>query len=220
LRALLLVPAAYLATLVPAWLAGCTWADLLMIYAKQAQQYSGLTLNAPTIFVLLPDEEKWIGPFGLWFAVATVFMVFLACVYAKVRTTATVLVREAMVFASLAPFLLPHMHERYLFIADLMSVVYAFVFPTRFWIALCVVGASLAGYSSFLFNKTPVSMTVASTMMGLASVVLAVDLLRHHHPRAFGKRKDQDEEVLGYDDRNAFDSANPPQTEDEHIACD
>ena len=41
LRALLLVPATYLATLVPAWLAGCSWADLLTIYAKQAQQYSG-----------------------------------------------------------------------------------------------------------------------------------------------------------------------------------
>jgi Gpi18-like mannosyltransferase len=186
LRALLLVPVAYLATLVPAWLAGCTWADLLMIYVKQTQQYSGLTLNAPTIFVLLPDEEKWIGPFGLWFAIATAFMVFLACVYAKVQTTATVLLRETVIFASLVPFLLPHMHERYLFLSDLMSVVYAVVFPARFWIAICVVGASFAGYSSFLFSKTPVPMTVASTMMGLSCVVLAVDLLRHHYPSVFG----------------------------------
>ena len=218
LRAVLLVPAAYLATLVPAWFAGCTWADLLMIYAKQAQQYSGLTLNAPTIFVLLPDEEKWIGPFGLWFAVAAVFMVFLACAYAKIRTTATVLVRETIVFASLAPFLLPHMHERYLFIADLMSVVYAFVFPARFWIAICVVGASLAGYSSFLFSKTPVSMTVASTMMGLSCVVLAVDLLRHHYPRAFDIQNDNDAEVRACDGGNAFGAATLPQTEKKRIA--
>ena len=40
-------------------------------------------------------------------------MVFLACAHAKVRTTATVLVRETIVFALLAPFLLPHVHERY-----------------------------------------------------------------------------------------------------------
>jgi Gpi18-like mannosyltransferase len=201
LRALLLVPATYLGTLVPAWLAGCSWADLLMIYAKQAQQYSGLTLNAPTIFVLLADEEKWIGPLGLWFAIATVFMVFLACVYARVQTTATVLVRETIVFASLAPFLLPHMHERYLFLADVMSVVYAFVFPARFWIAICVVGASLAGYSSFLFNKTPVPLTVAAAMMGVSTVVLAADLLRHHYPRAFAAQADKNEQTGAVDSR-------------------
>lgn len=185
LRALLLLPAVYLATLIPAWLAGCSWADLLMIYVKQAKQYSGLTLNAPTIFVLLPDEETWFEPFGLWFAVATVFMLFLACVYARAKTTATVLVRETVAFASLAPFLLPHMHERYLFMADLTSIVYAFVFPSRFWVAACMVGASFAGYSSFLFSKTPVPMAVASTMMGVASVAVVVDLVKHHFPGAF-----------------------------------
>jgi Gpi18-like mannosyltransferase len=195
LRALLLIPATYLATLVPAWLAGCSWADLFMIYVNQTQHYSGLTLNAPTIFVLLADEEKWIGPLGLWFSIGTVFMVFLACVYARVRTTTTVLVRETIVFASLAPFLLPHMHERYLFLADVMSVVYAFVFPTRFWISICVVGASLAGYSSFLFNKTPVSLTVAATMMGISSVVVAADLLRHHYPRAFAAQAGENGEI-------------------------
>lgn len=203
LRALLLVPAAYLATLAPAWLAGCSWMDLLMIYAKQAQQYSGLTLNAPTIFVLLPDEERWFGPFGLWFAAAAIFAVFLACLYARARTTATVLVREAMVFASLAPFLLPHMHERYLFMADLLAVVYAFVFPRRFWVAMCVVGASLTGYSSFLFNKTPVPLTVASTMMGLSVVVLALDLLKHHYPRAFRPDTDEGEDTPAADSKKA-----------------
>jgi Gpi18-like mannosyltransferase len=218
LRALVLIPVTYLVTLIPAWLAGCSWADLLTIYVKQAQQYSGLTLNAPTIFFLLADEEKWIGPFGLWFAVAAVFMVFLACVYAKVRTTATVLVQEAIVFASLAPFLLPHMHERYLFLADVLSVVYAFVFPTRFWIAIGVVGASFAGYSSFLFSKTPVSLTVAATMMGVSSVVVAADLLRHHYPRAFAAGRDENEETGAFDDDRRPTLTGGPKSTSKHVA--
>jgi len=215
-RSLLLIPATYLATLVPAWLAGCSWADLLMIYVKQAQQYSGLTLNAPTVFVLLADEEKWIGPLGFWFAIAAIFMVFLACVYARVRTTATVLVRETIVFVSLAPFLLPHMHERYLFLADVMSVVYAFVFPARFWIAICVVGASLAGYSSFLFSKTPVSLTSAAVMMGVSSVVLAAELLKQHYPRVFAAHRDEREEI-GARGESASAFSGRPEAKGKHV---
>lgn len=212
LRAILMVPATFLAALVPAWLAGCSWVDLLMIYPRQAGQYSGLTLNAPTIFGLLPDEEAWFGPFGFWFAVAAVFMMFVACLYARARTTATVVVREAIVFASLAPFLLPHMHERYLFVADVLSVVYAFVFPRRLWIAIAVIAASLVGYASFLFNKTPISLTVASAMMGLAVVVLAVDLLRHHYPRAFRFPQDGDEEALVPDSEETVGFPQHPHT--------
>jgi Gpi18-like mannosyltransferase len=184
-RAVLLIPATFLLTLVPAWFAGCKTVDLLMIYPKQTHYYSALTLNAPTVFALLADEPAWLGPLGVWFAAAVALALFVACVRAKRQTTPAVLVQEAMVFSSLIPFLLPHMHERYLFLADTLSVLYCFFFPRRFWVAVFVVGASVVGYSSYVFSKTPVPLTVAAAMMGVASVVVAADLLRSHHPQVF-----------------------------------
>lgn len=184
-RTLLLVPASYLATFVPAWLAGAPVLDTLWIYGKQAGQYSALTLSAPTVFALLADQGAWLAPFGLCFAAAVTLMLILACAHSKAHTTPRLLIQEAMVFASLIPFLLPHMHERYLFLADIISVLYAFVFPRRLWVPLCVVGASFTGYSSFLFKGAPVPLPVAATMMGVASVAVTVDLLKAHHPEAF-----------------------------------
>jgi Gpi18-like mannosyltransferase len=184
-RALLFVPAVFLITLVPAWISGCSIVDLLMIYPKQIHQYSALTMSAPTVFALLADEPAWLGPFGVWFAAAVALALFVACVRAKRQTTPTVLVQEALVFASLIPFLLPHMHERYLFLADTLSILYCFFFPRRYWVAVFMVSASLVGYSSYVFGKTPVPLTLAATMMGVASVVVAVDLLKFHHPAVF-----------------------------------
>jgi Gpi18-like mannosyltransferase len=191
LRALLLIPAVFFLALVPAWAAGSPLADLLLIYPNQMGQYPKLTMSAPSIYVLLPDEAAWVGPFGLWFGFAVIFMVAVACVYTKVRKTAEVYVREAMVFASLAPFLLPHMHERYFFLADVMSVLYCFVFPARFWVALCVIWASLTGYSSFLFGQTVVTFAIAAAAMGLAIVTVAMDLVKVHHAGAFNGREQQ-----------------------------
>jgi Gpi18-like mannosyltransferase len=188
-RALLLIPVVFFFALVPAWLAGSPLGNLLLIYPNQMGQYPKLTMSAPTIYVLLPDDVTWVGPFGLWFAFAIIFMVVVACVHTKIRTTAEVLVREAMVFASLTPFLIPHMHERYLFLADVMSVLYCFLFPARFWVALCVIWASLTGYSSFLFGQTVVPFLVAAAAMGLAIVVIAMDLMKIHYAGVFASRE-------------------------------
>ncbi len=194
-RPLLLIPVIFFASLVPAWLVGCSLADLLMIYPKQTENYTSLTMNAPSIFNLLPDSGRWFGPFGLWFAFSATFMAAVACLYAKTRTTAILTIEKAMMFACLVPFLLPRMHERYMFLGDVLGVLYAFLRPKHFWVALLVVGASFASYFSFLFSSVPVPHSIASLMLGLASVFLVFDLLRSFYPMAFAERKEQSGKV-------------------------
>ena len=56
----------------------------------------------------------------------------------------------ALLFAIGIPFLLPHMHERYFYAADILSVVMAFAFPILSPAALLVQFASLLGYHAYL----------------------------------------------------------------------
>ena len=48
------------------------------------------------------------------------------------------------------PFLLPHMHDRYFFPADVLSVVFAFACPICFAAAPLTQFASLLGYHAYL----------------------------------------------------------------------
>jgi Gpi18-like mannosyltransferase len=185
LRSLAAIPMMYTLLLLPARIAGRTWAQLFGIYVNQSKKYGDLVLNAPTVLNWLPNEPKWIGPFTLWFALGVAFAIGVACLLSPQVRTTRLAAKMALVFACLPAFLLPHMHERYLFLADLTSVLYGFFFPSRLWVPVLVVGASFVSYFQFLFGKQPVSMPIASLMIGAATLFVTVDLLRSLYPDTF-----------------------------------
>jgi Gpi18-like mannosyltransferase len=78
----------------------------------------------------------------------------------------------------LAPFTLPHMHERYFFAADALALVYAFYFPRYYYLPLLVGGSSLISYTNFLYGKTPINLSYVAVVMLAALVITAADLLR------------------------------------------
>ncbi len=71
-----------LLALVPAWIAGRSLIDLLLIYPSQAGQYEQLSMHAPTVYSWLPDSGQfypYFYPAGLLLAATTAifFTVFI-----------------------------------------------------------------------------------------------------------------------------------------------
>ena len=66
----------------------------------------------------------------------------------------------AFFFALLTPFLLPYMHERYYFAADLLGVCFAFHFPKKWWMpfAVCVSSAYVVCHNLFQTDFLPVQL--------------------------------------------------------------
>jgi hypothetical protein len=58
----------------------------------------------------------------------------------------------ALLFSVAIPWLLPSMHERYFYMADVFAVIYAVVRFKRFYVAPLMIYASYAGYHAFLFD--------------------------------------------------------------------
>ena len=83
-----------------------------------------------------------------------------------------------------APFLLPGMHERYFFLADVLTVVAAFYLPRRLWfLPLMIQTASLMSYVSFLFGtRPPGGYPVLAVVVLAAGVLAAYHLLRDLRP--------------------------------------
>jgi Gpi18-like mannosyltransferase len=176
LRALVAAPAAYLLAFVPAVLAGRSPDIVWSIYAGQAGTYPAMTLNAPNLWQLLPDRpELFATPATL--VTATLVLALVALLSSRPEPLqAEGVLRIALVFALLCPYLLPHMHERYFFAADVLAVLYAVVRPARWWLPLLVVSASLLSYVPYLYATPPaVPFPVLSLMMGLALLVVLRD---------------------------------------------
>jgi Gpi18-like mannosyltransferase len=75
------------------------------------------------------------------------------------------------------------MHERYFFAADVVSIIYAFYWPKRFFVPLLVVGASLLSYISFLFyDEGLISAQYLAILMGVALIIVVADLIKSLYP--------------------------------------
>nr|WP_221378668.1 glycosyltransferase 87 family protein [Actinoplanes polyasparticus] len=194
-RTLLAAPAAYLALDLPAILLGRNPIELLTIYSmdRQARNVPELSLRAPNVFALMPGgpREDTLRTLGYLFAAAVVIGVVYVLIARQVELTRERVVLAAALFSILVPFLLPGMHERYFFLADVLTVVLVMFIPRLWYVPLLVQAASLLSYQPYLFGRVvAVLPTIAALLMLAALIVVGYHLLRE----AF--RRDPIEEEL------------------------
>ncbi len=182
---LLWIPGIYIATIIPAWLSGGSFVQLLMTYAHQSSEYTALNLSSPSVFAfieklsLTPPEQSiffWLG-----ISISTVISALVAYVVSKISNRPSALLFWSLLCVILVPFFLPRMHERYFYLADIISVLYALYVPRRWFVSVLVVGASLLAYMPFLSGQVPffsgfhVDLRFPSILLvlGAASLLLA-----------------------------------------------
>lgn len=155
---LLLFPAGYFVTILPALLLGKPLGDILSIYWNQMGEYnSRLTLNAPSVYSLLPYgaqvNESLLAKLGIAAAFLLVIAVLLLLFLKRKQVTPQLLLSSAAVMAIGIPFFLPYMHERYFFIAGAVTLVWACADHRRIPVALLTEAASLSSYVTYLRLK-------------------------------------------------------------------
>ena len=162
------------------------------MYSAQVGRYDDLTLKAPNLFQWLPPDPRaslqWFG-----FALAAGFVVSLWFVKHKLNNSITnypLLIALALLIG--LPFFLPRMHDRYFYVADVLSIVFACAFTTRrnVWpalVALAVNAASLAAYVAYLWEhdasvpKLPLTLAAAFMLVALIGTLWQIRPARHSH---------------------------------------
>lgn len=157
-RHLLLFPVTYLASILPALLLGKPPGDILGVYFHQTVEYQGyLTLNAPSIYALIPRglevETAPAARFGILCAFLCLGLLLLILFRYRRWVTDQILLTAAVLMSVGIPLFLPHMHDRYFFLADILTLCWACHSLWRLPHALAVQTASLGGYHAYLFLR-------------------------------------------------------------------
>jgi len=174
--ALSLVPLVFLISLIPAWLAGRPARELLLIYVGQTGAYTDLTLSAPTVYQWLPGAPS--APFRAVGVImtATVLAAGLYLIRQSARFAGThERVLTAIATTLVCPFLLPSMHERYFYTADVFSMLLPFWNPRRWWVPVAINAASTACYGNYLFGQSAFDLKYMSLLMAAAIVAVVGD---------------------------------------------
>jgi Gpi18-like mannosyltransferase len=191
LRAFLLIPAVYVILVLPAWLIGRPFLELLTIHVKHAETYSAiLTLKAPNVYQWIPYHRAF-EKASIFFAAAFVYLFCFIGYKSRVELEKNIIIKLALVSVILVPYTLPQMHERYFFPADVLSIIYAFYFPRFFFIPVLIISASFFSYLPYIFvNLTfrPELIPSLAVLMGIALIITSVDLVRSLYPGLRGER--------------------------------
>ena len=170
----LIFPLTYLLLVLLAVLLGRPFLDTLTLSASQTGSIgSGLNYNSPSIFAVFTQVQNPERASGIAIAAALLYTLnILAVAWAnRRRLTDQAILGAALLFAIGIPFLLPHMHDRYFYAADILSLVLAFSAPAFSLTALLVQFASLLGYHAYLKTRYLLPMRY-----GAAALILAFAL--------------------------------------------
>lgn len=187
LRHVLLIPAAYLGMMVPAFWGGKSLHHALTVYMTQAGTYNFITVNGPSLYNFLPtgmDKEMLYTMFSgmaLALGMAMLAAVCLLLCLRRERITQESVVLACLLVLGGVPFFLPKMHERYTFGADVLSLVAAAYCPKRVVLPLLFGLASYICYTAGLPGDAIMELKWATLCQGAAVALTAAALWKSLH---------------------------------------
>ena len=174
-KSFLLIPSIFLLALIPAWVIGRPWQELTTIYFNQGNTYQNLTKNAPNLYQWISDDYySIVVPIGLIFTILLIGLISLAVTTSKVDLSKNkaLIIELSLISSLIMPYFLPKMHERYFFIADVLSIVFTFYFPKYWFVPLLIISTSLLSYIPFLLGRSIVSFYVLSLILAILIIVV------------------------------------------------
>lgn len=212
-RYFIYIPLVYLCFALPSCIVAPSFfvrlGDIMMVYINQsANSYQQLTLNAGSLYGLIFTnfkEEKFISAFSVPLAIALIGTFIYFIYRSKEEFSKTTYVKIVTLFALVFPYLLPHMHERYFYVADVVIIVYAILNPKKIYVAACALINSLIGYMAYLWgisfiplagdSSRSASFRFGALLYLIAIIVVSYDLFKEIYPHGIYDQEKEEENI-------------------------
>ena len=191
---LLWIPVVYVISIFPAWMFGRDFKDLLLFYFKQGSYYPWGTLEYPNVYALL-DEVIPNGHYSDEVSGAGLFLALMLLgviayyIYTKLGErdkqlgiinisretsgiTNEIFILTALLTVAITVYSLPHMHDRYGYLIDIIAIIYAVIRPKRIPLMCAFFVVSILTFMPYLTGVHIFNLqTVAIAMTALIAVV-------------------------------------------------
>lgn len=178
LRHFILIPIPLVISVLPVWFMGRSMSFLLGRYLQQSQAYSSLTVSYPNIYSIFENNEiSWqLGSAALFFTVS-LFGCLAYYIYTKsFHLNYNIIVLLALFTTAAGVYFLPHMHERYGYIVDLIAIVYGICNIKKLYLLIGYALVSMLSYLPYLFKSTIVPGYYTGFLMLVLIIITGYDL--------------------------------------------
>ena len=177
---LVFFPITYVLTALPAIALGRPAKSTLLLYLNEANTVGGgLNYNSSSMYAFLRGAENTdrLAKIGIAAAFLFLILLYLFCFLRRSHLDDRALLTCALLVCVAVPFFLPHMHDRYFFLADILSVAFAFVFWRLVHVPVLVSFASLLGYHAYLKMRYLLPMRYGAAALLIVLLTLVPTLM-------------------------------------------
>lgn len=156
LRSLIILFAAIFLTFIPSYIAGAPFKMPFDMYKLQVTGlYKNANYGAGSIYAFFEFSSLKEGinkGAGVLVAFTAIGVALLVLFHHKIPATPKNTIYVSVFFSLLSPFVLPHMHERYFYMADAFVILYVLIYKRKYWLALLMSFSSVLAYTHFLMG--------------------------------------------------------------------
>ncbi len=177
---LVFFPLTYILTALPAIALGRPAKSTLLLYFNQAGTVGGgLNYNSSSMYAFFgrAEDPDPLAKAGIIAAFVFLLLLYLFCFLRRKHLDNRALLTCALLVCVAVPFFLPHMHDRYFFPADILSVAFAFVFVRLAHVPVLVSFASLLGYHAYLKMRYLLPMRYGAIALVIVLLTLVPTLM-------------------------------------------
>jgi Gpi18-like mannosyltransferase len=190
LAAVIFPPMIYALLMLPAALAGRSWISLVTVYLGQAGFMHSLSAHAPNFYMFFQDylseTARSVFAYG---GLALAGLASLAVLASHFRLRPPLpplfLIVAVILWLGLEPSLLPRMHDRYFFPADVFAFLFACLVPRAWWVAVLFQVGSVLAYAPYLASSVPgwpIQMTYVTHVGAVAMIAAMIGVVWFYLP--------------------------------------
>lgn len=175
----LIIPIVNFIMCLPAIIIGKPISELLKVYFGQASSDPALVRNYPNIYYILSNDIQDFKLIGIIITIIILGLLLFYFIYKNVKwNNDKIFVLTLMVFV-VVTYTLPGMHERYMYVGEVLSIMYYLMYKKNLPIVLMVNFNALVTYSVYLTGFVTDMLPLISIVYGVVIVYFVVDTLKN-----------------------------------------
>ena len=166
----LIIPLVYIIIYIPSVLVGRPLWKIFGIYFGQVKETNTLVYNFPSIYNILPNKGEYFRMPGMIFTFMLIGIIVLYLMNDLRTISDNQILELAILFIVVETFFLPGMHDRYMFVAEIISIIYL-ILKKNFIIPIGINLMSFNCYINYLFGCTFIDIKI-TTIIQLCLVII------------------------------------------------
>lgn len=149
----LIIPLVNFILCLPAIIIGKSIGELISIYFGQVNEYKQyMSLNFLNLYSLVDNNGKILYYVGIILTVIVCFLMLLYIIVKKVKFNDQKILNLGLWFVVMVTYLLPCMHERYLYMGGILAVIYYIVYKKNYLLTVSIIMCTILTYFHYLFG--------------------------------------------------------------------